>query len=227
MLTLVVWLAGAAAVQMPSTANQSPVIVTAGDAVVRRTPDRAFIVIAVESRSKNPRDAQKQDADAMTAVRQRLTQARVTNEAVRTLGYNLEQEYEIQQNARVPREFVARNTIEVRVDDVSRVGEIIDAAVRGGATSVADIRFDVKDRAEAEREALRLAVADARGRAEAAAAGAGVTIDRILRIDDRHEPIVMQRPVMTMAARAADVTTPVEAGLIEVRASITLTVSIR
>ena len=61
---------------------------------------------------------------------------------------------------------------------------MLDAVVQAGATSIGGVRFDLKDRAGAEREALRLAVADARARAEAAAAGAGRTIDRVLRIDD-------------------------------------------
>ena len=228
MVTFVVWLTAAvsAAAQTPSHAVQTPVVVTTGDAVVRRTPDRAFVDIAVEARAKNPRDAQRQNADAMTAVRQRLTQARIANDAVKTLGYTLDQEFEMVQNNRVPAGFVARNTIEVRIDDITRVGEIIDLAVRGGANSVAGIRFDLKDRAEAEREALRLAVADARGRAEAAAAGAGVTVDRVLQIEDRREPAVVPRPVM-MAARVAEATTPVEAGSIEIRATVTLTAAIR
>jgi uncharacterized protein YggE len=228
MLTLVAWLAAAvpAAAQTASHAIQTPVVVTTGDAVVRRTPDRAFVNIAVEVRAKNPRDAQRQNADAMTAVRQRLTQARVANDAVTTLGYTLDQEFEMVQNNRVPAGFVARNTIEVRIDDTTRVGEILDLVVRGGANSVAGIRFDLKDRAEAEREALRLAVADARSRAEAAAAGAGVTVERVLQIEDRREPVVVPRPMM-MAARVAEPTTPVEAGSIEIRASVTLTAAIR
>jgi len=150
---------------------QTPVVVTTGDAVVRRTPDRAFVDIAVEARAKNPRDAQRQNADAMTAVRQRLTQARIANDAVKTLGYTLDQEFEMVQNNRVPAGFLARNTIVVRIDDITRVGEILDLVVRGGANSVAGIRFDLKDRAEAEREALRLAVADAGRRSHDARRG--------------------------------------------------------
>src|SRR5436190_17604948 len=179
MLTFVVLLAGSvsAAAQEPSPMpNQSQVVVSTGEAVVRRTPDRAFITVAVEARAKNPRDAQQKNAEAMTSVRQRLSQARLAADAVKTVGFDLEQEFEIQPNGRVPKEFVARNTIEVRVEDLTKVGEVIDGAIRGGATSIAGVRFDVQDRAGAEREAVRLAVADARGRADAAAAGAGVMV---------------------------------------------------
>jgi len=112
--------------------TEPPVIVTSGDAIVRRTPDRAFVTIAIETRSKNPRDAQKQNADAATQVQQRLALAKLAPDAIRTLGYNLEQEYEVVPTGRIPREYVARNSIEVRIDDLSRVGELIDSVVRGG-----------------------------------------------------------------------------------------------
>jgi uncharacterized protein len=219
--------AASAAAQERSTQREPPVIVTSGDAIVRRTPDRAFVTIAIESRARNPRDAQKQNADAATQVQQRLSLAKLGPDAIRTLGYQLEQEFEVVASGRIPREYVARNSIEVRIDDLSRVGKLIDTAVRGGATTVAGVRFEIQNRAAAEQEALRLAVADARSRAEAAATGAGLIVDRVLRIEDRREGIIIPQRPMMMAARSAEATTPIEPGLIEIQAHVTLTVSIK
>jgi uncharacterized protein len=214
--------------QPPDAANAFNLVVTSGEAVVRHAPDRAFLTVTVEARAKSPRDAQRQNAEAMTAVQQRLTAARVPKDAVRTLGYGLEQEFDFIQGRRVPREFVARNAIEVRVDEVARVGELLDVAVQGGATSVSGVRFDVQDREKIERNALRLAVVDARSRAEAAAAGAGRTVDRIIKIEDTREPGVIPMPRAMMTMKAADApTTPVEPGLVEIRARVTLTASMK
>ena len=208
---------------------QVPSIVTSGEAIVRRAPDLAFVTVSVESRSKNPRDAQRLNAESMTAVQQRLSAAGIGKDAIRTLGYNIQQEFDYPNGKRVPREYVARNGLEVRLDAVERAGEILDIAVQAGATTVTGVRFDVKDRSAAEREALRLAVVDARGRAEALAAGAGRTIDRVLRIDDSRQG---PAPVMMMEMRAKSMAgdaapTPVEAGQIEIRAHVTLTVAIK
>jgi len=227
-LVALVALAVPAAAQPP--ADTRDLIVTTGEAMVQRAPDRAFVNVTVEARAKSPRDAQRLNADAMTAVQQRLTQARIPKEAVRTLGYDLQQEYDFPQGRRVPREFVARNTVEVRLDDIARVGELLDTVVQGGATSTGGVRFDLKDRDAAEREALRLAVADARARAEAAAAGAGRAVDRIVRVDDNRDsgggPPRLMLPVA--ASRAADAAqTPVEPGLIEIHARVTLTATLK
>lgn len=223
---VLLWCVPSAAQDTPS---QLPVIVTNGESIVRRTPDQAHISAAVESRAKNPRDAQRQNAEVMAAVQQRLAAAGVGKDAVRTLGYVMHQEVDVQNGRRVPREYVARNALEIRVDTIERTGEIIDAAVQAGATSISDVRFDLKDRVGAEREALRLAVVDARARAEAAAAGAGRTVDRVVRIEDIRQSPMPPRPMMAFSRAGAEAVqdTPIEPGQIEIRGQVALTVSIK
>lgn len=208
-------------------AQAPPSIVTTGEATIRRPPDQAFIDVAVETRAKSPRDAQRQNADAMTAVRDKIVSAGIGRDAVRTTGYSIQQEFDFPNGRRVPREYVARNGLEIRLDVVERAGEILDAVVQAGATQVTGVRFDLKDRASVEREALKQAVQDARLRADALAQGANRTIERVLRIDDTRRPEIVA-PRMMMAARAVDAApTPVESGLIEVHAQVTLTVEIK
>jgi hypothetical protein len=205
-------------------AQEPPIIVTAGTAIVSRAPDTAFVSIAVETRARSPRDAQRQNADLTGVVVKRLVELSIPGDARRTTGVRLEQEYDNANGRRVPRDFLARSSLEVRVDDVARAGEIADAAVQAGATSIDGIRFDLRDRAAVEREAIRLAVLNARGRAEAAAAGAGRMIDRILKIEEG-ERVSMPRPLA--GAMRVEGETIVEPGLIDVRASVTLTVSMK
>jgi uncharacterized protein YggE len=214
--------------QAPAAPTE-PSITTTGEAIVRRAPDRSFVTAAVESRAKDPRDAQRQNAATMTAVQQRLEAGGIARDAIRTLGYSIQQDVDWVNGRRVPREYVARNAIEVRLDAIERTGEVLDIVVQAGATAVTDVRFDLVDRAGAEREALRLAVIDARARADAAAAGAGLGVDRVLRIDDSRQSFQPPRPMLAMAREAADmqVATPIESGDVEIRAQVTLTVGIR
>jgi len=205
------------------------VIVVRGEAIVRRAPDVAMITVAVETRAPSPRDAQRQNGDRMTAVIKRMTDSGIVRESLRTIGVRLDQDFDFANGRRTPKGFVARSTLEVTVADVSRAGEIADAAVQAGATAIDGIGFALKDRAAAEREALRLAVADAKGRADAAASGAGRSIDRIVRIDDERaveppRPVPMARAGLAAAPMTAE---SVEPGVVEVRASVVLTASMR
>jgi uncharacterized protein YggE len=183
-------------------------------------------MLGAEVTARAPGEAQRRNAELMTAVQERL-KGLVPAEAIRTLSYTLQEEFDHVDNKRVPRGYRASNTIEVRVDELPRIGAIIDAAVGAGATTVHNIRFDLKDRDSAEREALRLAVADARGRAEAAASGAGLQLASIVRIEEQGRAIpmvAMGRMEMDMAARAE---TPITPGQIEIHANVSLTAEIR
>lgn len=143
------------------------------------------------------------------------------------LAIDLQMEYDYANGKQTPRGYVARNTIEVRVDDFAKLGDVLDAAVGSGATNLHGLRFDVKRREALEREALQMAVANALGRAEALAAGARRSLDRVLRIEESSVSRGGEMPVMAMRMKAEDAATPVAAGELEIRAQVRLTASLK
>jgi uncharacterized protein YggE len=215
--------------QQPTSSDSVPVVVTQGDGLVTATPDRAWVSLAAESRASNAKDAQRRNAELMRPVQERLRAAGIPDDAIRTTGYDLQYEWDYVDGKRVGRGYVARNSIEIRVDAIDRVGEILELAVSSGATSVGGIRFDLKNQKAVEQEALRLAVADARARAEAAATGAGQAIDRVLRIEEQGAPSppVPMRTFALKAEAASSDAPPIAAGQLEFRAQVTLTASLK
>jgi uncharacterized protein len=213
-----------------SSKMEPDLIVTTGDATLRIAPDQAFVSIAAESRAKTPREAQKLNADAMTAVQQKLKAAGFAGDAVRTLQLELQPQYDYNNGKQTLREYLARNTIEVRVEPVERVGEVSDLAVGSGATSVSNIRFQLKDRHAVEQKALQEAVAEARGRADTIAQAANRSIERIIKIEGQPQTEPPPRPFMAMARgmeAAQQAVTPVAPGVLEIRAHVTLTAKMR
>ncbi|MGE3841545.1 MAG: SIMPL domain-containing protein, partial [Vicinamibacterales bacterium] len=61
--------------QSQTPAPPFDVVVVSGESVLKSAPDRAWVTISVESRAKQPRDAQRQNAETMTAVQGRLRKA--------------------------------------------------------------------------------------------------------------------------------------------------------
>ena len=107
-----------------------------GRGLIQAAPDRAWITIAAETRGPSAREAQRRNTEAMRPVQDALRKAGLPAEAIRTVGYDLQQEFDFVNNKRVSRGYVARNSIEVRVDDVSRLGELLELSVGQGATTV-------------------------------------------------------------------------------------------
>jgi hypothetical protein len=224
---LVVLCVPAVRAQAPAPPPDGDLLVATGEATVKVAPDRALVTVSAEARARSPREALRQTAEAMTAVRARLGTAGVAAEALRTLAYDLQPEFDYTNGRQVLKGYVARNQLEVTVDPVERVGEIIDAAVGAGATAITDVRFVVEDPGVPEREALRRAVRAARLRAEAMASGAGREIARIVRVEEDGASLVPPPPPPVFRARAmaaeAAPETPVSAGQIEVTARVRLT----
>jgi len=217
-----------ATAQTPTSADV-PVVVTVGEGVLKRAPDRAWVTIAAEARAKTPTEAQRLNADAMSAVLQKLRGVGLPAEAIRTAAYELRPEFDYANNKQTLRGYVARNAVEVRVDDLPKLGEVLDVAVGAGATSVSGIRFDLKDRASAEEGALQRAVADARAQADTAAKAAGLKVERVVRIEvHREASMPPPRPMMAMRAEMAQsAEPPITPGELEIRTTVTLTAAIR
>jgi len=74
--------------------------------------------------------------------------------------------------------YVARNTLMITVQDLSKVGEVIEKAVASGANVINSLTFQVSSgkARSLKSEALTLAVQDAKFQAEVAAAAAGTKV---------------------------------------------------
>ena len=105
-----------------TAAPESPTVVVSGEGVVKAVPDQAWLNIGAESRSKVSKEAQSRNAEAMTAVQQKMTSLGIPKDAIRTLAIDLQMEYDYANGRQTPRGYVARNTIEVRVDDFAKLG---------------------------------------------------------------------------------------------------------
>lgn len=216
----------------PALAQSPPqaVVVAQGEATVKRAPDQAWLTVATETRDVKAEDARRKSAEGMTAVQASLRRAGVPADAIRTTSYYLTPEMDWNNGRGTVKGYLVRNQIDVRVDNLDRLGDIIDAANATKTTTltISGPRFALKDQQAAETEALRLAVEAAMTRAQAMAGGAKRSLGEIVRIEESgaSRPTSPQ-PVMRMAAAAEPVQTPITPGDIEVRVEVTVTVALR
>jgi uncharacterized protein len=211
-----------------TAAAEPPQIVVTGEGSVKATPDQAWVSIGAESRAKTSKEVQQRNADAMTAVQQKIATFGIPKDAIKTTAIDLQMEFDYANGKQTPRGYVARNTVEVRVDDFAKLGDVLDAVVGSGATTIHGLRFDVKQREQIEMQALQAAVKNATAKAQAIASGSQRTIDRVLRIEEQFmgggDPMPMVRQY---AMAKAESSTPVAAGEIEIRAQVRMSVAIK
>ncbi len=147
-----------------------------------------------------------------------------------TTEYSISPNYNYPRNGGTPTVtgYTVSNVAEVRLDDLRRIGSVIDAATQAGSNNVQDIRFALRDEEAPRAEALRQAALNARQDAENLA-GALEPEGRAGAVSGRGGPAEMPvyprgRVFAPMAAAPAP--TPVETGTIDVNATVTLTVEV-
>lgn len=162
----------------------------------------------------------------MTAVQNALRDNGVAAGMIRMSAYDLREEFDYLDGRWTGRGYIVEHTVDVTLDDIARVGAIVDLAVSEGATGVTHIRFDRRDRVSLERDALRRAVTDALARADAAAAGAGSTIAGVIRIEEQ-QAITQPRMVAAAIRQGVAADTPIAVSELEIRARVTVTTALR
>jgi uncharacterized protein YggE len=214
------------AVPAQEAAARAAQIRATGEAVIRARPDQAQIELGVSTQAPTAQAAAAQNAAQLEAVLARLRKLLDRKAEIRTATYSLVPNY------RYPREggkpeitgYTATNIVLIESRDLEGLGSLIDAATQAGANTIHSLRFLLRDEDAVRLEALRQATQKARANAEAMAAAAGLKILRIVSIEQTPAPSFrpMREIAMARAAEVAAPTTPIEAGAIEVHASVTL-----
>jgi uncharacterized protein YggE len=115
--------------------------------------------------------------------------------------------------------------VRVTIDDLDKVGAVIDTATQAGANHVESVRFTVRDPQVLHSQAVREAALKAKTNAEALAAALNLRITRIVSVDntgDAGTPVDMSIAELRDAGGAAP--TPVQPGSFLATANVTLTV---
>lgn len=214
-LTLVAAPAAAQGVAFPPA---PPAVVAIGRGEIRVTPDRATVMVAVETRGRTAAIAGAENARITRVTLDALRAQGLAADQLSTADYSVHPEQNWDERTRKPliTGYVARNTVRAEVRKMDQVGNVVDAALAGGANMIQGINFWSSNTDQARRSALQKAVENACLDAAAMARGAGRVLGAPLEISSSFDmPYPPPRPMMMArgaAADAAGVPTQIEAG---------------
>lgn len=203
-----------------------PTVLTVhAEARVERAPDLAEITAGVTTIAPTAAAASRSNAEQMARVIAAVRAARIGNADLQTVGLSLQPQYNYQ-DRQAPRltGYQASNSVLVRLRDLPRAGDVIDALVTAGANQIGGPTFRISDEDRALDTARTAAVAKARARAELYARAAGLHVARIARIaEGGAEPPVRPMPrMMAMRDAAAITSTPISPGEVGLTAEVTI-----
>ncbi len=203
----------------------SKVISVSGNGVVKMAPNVADVNFSVITEASDAGLAQAKNAEIVSKVINSLQNTGISSSDINTAGYYLYPRYVYDKGkpAKISG-YEVRNEITVTVRDTALVGKVIDLAVDSGINQVQNIRFYVEDSTEQKARALRLAIQDARAKADVIAAALGKRITGIKSAsgnwyDDTLQPIIFKERLAAEAAADNAVFTPLNPGLVEIKAT--------
>ena len=204
------------AAQVSTTAAlQPPMIEVTGIGQAKVTPDRALLMVGVQTKGRTAAIAGQENARLAAAILAAVRAAGIAREQVSTLNYNVNPSYRSYPDGRKPEltGYDATNTVRVEVRSLELVGKVIDAALGAGANTISGISFYASQLDSTRRAALAIATQDARLSAETMATAAGGSLGPLMsvtsQVNDAPQPYQMQ--AMAMRGKAADEATPVVA----------------
>ena len=187
----------------------------------------AQVSLGVEAQGKTAQEVQQEVARRSTAVVELLRSRNV--EKLQTTGIRLNPNYSFQNNVQRLVGYTAVNTVSFRMD-TDRVGNLLDEAVKAGATRIDGINFVATDSAiaTAQEQALQKATQDAQRQADAVLRTLNLTRQEVVNIQVNG---AATPPPIAFRVRAAppvgdiavnEFSTPVAGGEQQVEASVTL-----
>jgi uncharacterized protein YggE len=156
-------------------------LVTVGSAQLRLPPDGALVTIGIESRGRTAAMAAGANVRPVKRVRDTLGTIGFPHDSVRVTGYEVQPNQDDQHADKII-DYGASTTLEIRLRALSRLGEVFDAVLGAGATSISRVQFESDTLEAARRHALGMALARSRADANALAAAAGGRLGRLLGI---------------------------------------------
>jgi len=228
LFALVLSACGSAGVAAPAAQPPVRTITVSGEGKVILQPDIAYINIGVHTEKPTASDAVAQNSTDSQAVIDALKSAGVSANDIQTTNYNIYQNNQTGPDGKViSSAYDVDNTVYVTVRDITKMGNLLDAAVKAGANNVNNIQFDLADKTKALSDARASAVKAAKAEADELAAAAGVTLGDLQSMtlnENTPSPIFYGKGGGVALASAA---VPVNPGTMEITSDVTMVYGIK
>lgn len=165
-----VGLSGATEVHAAEAAQQN-LLTVLGKGEISVKPDIVYLSIGAESYAETAKSAQKSNALKMDKITKLLKETwKIDDKDIKTEQFYVQPNYTYSdENGRKVKNYTAYHSLEVTLRDLSKVGDLLDAASEAGANSIGNARFSVENRDAFEAQVIDKAMANADLKAQAMA----------------------------------------------------------
>jgi len=167
---------------------QKNTISVVGQAQFDVDPDQAEIYIRVQTKEPTAKRAQEENSRLMNDVKSTLKNVGVDDDDMETTQYSMwpQQRWDQDKQQSVDDGYMVQHLLKVKTSDVTKVGNLLDVAVKAGANGLDRVEFTLSDKKKEDvnSEALSQASGNAKDKAESIASGLGVRLAGITAVSE-------------------------------------------
>ena len=205
-------------------ASKSRTITMTGRATIGATPDRVEITLGVSSKAETAKDALTLNNVNMNQIISTLKENGVEEKYILTSNFSIHADYQHFKDGRPAqvRGYNVSNTVRVQVQDVKKLGPLLDKVVSAGSNQVHGIRFYVSNAEEIKDKARKKAVERARRKAELYTEAAGVKLGKVMVISESAHHAGNNPVPMARSLKAEATSVPISGGEQQLGVSVTI-----
>ena len=157
-----------------------------GESVINTEPSQAEVWAGVSIVKDSAEAAQNEVNSIVNAMTNGLKDKGISEDDISTERLNLYEERQWENGKSITKGWRASQTLKIRTEDLSKVGEIVDVAVSNGANQLNDIYFSLTSDEEQnyKKEALAKATENAKEKAEVIADSLDAKLGKIVSVSE-------------------------------------------
>jgi len=168
-----------------------------GEGKITAIPDTAsFTFSVITEGGKNIVNLQKENTEKTNKIIEFVKSNGVESKDIKTQNYNIEPRYQYfscpasfgdSRKPCPPPEivgYIIRQTVEVKIRDFAKIGDILTGAAEKGANSISELSFTIDDSDKIKNQAREEAIAKAKEKAVSIAKAGGFKLGRLLSIEE-------------------------------------------
>ncbi|KKT28862.1 hypothetical protein A3G55_02005 [Candidatus Giovannonibacteria bacterium RIFCSPLOWO2_12_FULL_44_25] len=209
-------------------AMQPPSISVSGEGKILIKPDIAIVNVGVLKEGTDLLAVQRSAAEVMNRLSDTLKKKGVLDKDTKTTSYSISPRYDYKDGEQKFRGYEIFQNLEVKIRELSKVGEILSGAAQAGANQIGSLSFSVDDPKKAKEEARALAITDAKTKAATLSKNLNVGLGKILGYSESEGGIPM--PIFAKAesfGMGGPGIPPTPEGENEIHVNVNLTYEIR
>ena len=216
-----------------ATEKEPSILTVTGLGEVRIAPDEATVQLGVSRQRGTAREAQEQVNEVAQEILTAVTQLGIKAEHIQTSELRLSPVYSTRRPgfSDEPRvvAYRASNRVSVRLENLSLVGSVIDAAMQVGGNQLQGVHFALRNDLSAREQALKEAVKEASQKAKVISEALDVRIIEVIEVNEGSVSIRLpqnrfqaSREFSSVEQLAAPIPPPVSPGQLTVSARVTI-----